>query len=93
MSLTSGGYWVVDEQGNGFRTTVVSMPSKSAMMGEIADLNPGQALPTDGHQQQDGEQQQEQPPESPGYEPSLLDDRGQGQLEDLEFEDMQQLID
>ena len=83
-------YWVVVKQGSGFRTTVVSMPSKSAMMGEIADLNPGHAPLPDDHQQQ---QDVGQAPQTPGYEPSLLDDRDQGQLEELEFEDMQQLID
>ena len=31
----------------GFRTTVISMPTKSAEMGNLQDLNPGQApLPT-----------------------------------------------
>ena len=43
MSPTSGGYWVVDERGNGFRTTVVSVPKKSAEMGQLQDLNPGHA--------------------------------------------------
>ena len=93
MSPTSGGYWVVDERGNGFRTTVVSVPTKSAEMGNLQDLNPGQApLPDDG-QQPDGEQLHEQLPESPGYEPSILEDDAPGPGEDLEFEDMQRLVD
>ena len=93
MSPTSGGYWVVDERGNGFRTTVVSVPTKSAEMGNLQDLNPGQApLPDDG-QQPDGGQLHEQLPESPGYEPSILEDDAPGPGEDLEFEDMQRLVD
>ena len=60
------------------------------MMGELADFNPGHAPLPDDHQQQ---QDVGHAPRTPGYEPSLLDDRDQGQLEDLEFEDMQQMID
>ena len=93
MSPTSGEYWVVDERGNGFRTTVVSVPTKSAEMGSLHDLNPGQAPLPDDDQQPDGEQLHEQLPESPGYEPSILEDDAPGPGEDLEFEDMQRLVD
>eukprot|EP00435_Cladocopium_sp_Y103_P060731 s345_g22.t1 len=84
---------VVDERGNGFRTTVVSVPSKSAEMGQLQGLNPGQAPPPDPDQQRDGEQLQEQLPESPGCEPSIFDDGAPGPGEELEFEEMQQLVD
>ena len=67
---------MVDERGNGFRTTVVSVPKKSAEMGQLQDLNPGHdQIPDDDEDQRpDGEQLQEQLPDSPGYEPSILDD-------------------
>ena len=74
---------MVDERGNGFRTTVVSVPTKSAEMGNLQDLNPGQAILPDDGQQPDGEQLHAQLPESPGYEPSIFGDGAPGPGEDL----------
>ena len=75
-TMSSGAYWVVDQEGRGFRTTVVSIPRCNAKMGGLEEVNPGvQDVPDDF-----------------SYEQSILPEDEAQNLEDLELDEIERLL-
>ena len=74
--MSSGAYWVVDQEDRGFRTTVESIPRCNAKMGGLEEVNPGvQDAPDDFSYEQ----------------PILPEDEAQN-LEDLELDEIERLL-
>ena len=86
-TMTSGSYWVQDQEGKGFRTTVVSIPRCSPQIGDVKEVNKDDAELRDAVQDDDDL-----------YSPSILAtedarDLEARHLDELELDEIQQMLD